>query len=167
LLLTACSRGVVTEAYYAPEEAQIEVALSEGGDRWVVPVKSEELDSWTWSWQERFPKLVDARASAPDGEATVPRAHYAASPLDPSLPAVTVSDASADRLFNGSWRVKLRISYRSPRDGVIWTQRLRLDQDADGVWKVDLGPNPLTGLPHHATVTVQPPAGGDSGAGAS
>ncbi len=166
LLLMGCSRAIVSEEYYAPDEIEIVVELSDSGERWVVPAVSGGIDDWSWSWQERYPKLVEARSSAPDGAATQARVSFASAPIDPDLPTITISEAAVDRGFRGKWRVKLRLSYRDARAGATWTQRLRLDADEQGRWKVDLGPNPLTGLPHHAVVTVQD-AGSGAGTGAS
>ncbi|MBC8329143.1 MAG: hypothetical protein ISR76_05170 [Planctomycetes bacterium] len=163
LVLVACSRAVVDESFYAPTEVELAVALSEGGDAWVLPAEVGEIDGWRWSWQERDPLLVDPRPSAPDGAATQPRAHYATEPLDPALPRITIGEVAVDRGYSGKWRARLRISYRDPRAGVTWSQRLRLDEDDDGSWKVDLGPNPLTGLPHHATITVREAGAGTPG----
>ena len=168
LVVAGCTRSVVDEAFYAPQEVELILAMSEGGEAWVVPVASEEIDDWNWSWQERFPQLVEARASAPDGEATLPRPHYAPGPLAPTLPRITVSEAEVDRVFNGGWRAKIRISYRDPRQGVTWSQSVRLDEEGDGRWRVDLGANPLTGLPHHADVILRETGvGGGAESGAS
>ncbi len=154
LLLTACSRELVDETYYAPTEVEVVVALSDGDERLVAPATTGEIDGWAWSWQQRTPELVTARPSAPDGAATVARAAYASAPVPAEGPAVALHDVAVERLPSGEWRTCLRLSYRAARGGAVWSQRLRLDADADGVWTVDLGRHPLTGQPHHAVVRV-------------
>lgn len=154
--LVGCSREVVDESFYAPDEVELVVELP-GMDfgPWALPLDVGPIDDWNWSWQERFPRLVEARPTAPDGEATLPRPYYESAPLHPGLPRIVVSCGAVEHDGQGGWRALLRIGYRDPLRGVTWTQRVRLAADPDGAWVVDLGANPLTGRAQEARVRVR------------